>query len=61
MIFDVTGDLLADGCQIKQLVFDERIVGPISNFPVDGAGAAGGLDHDVSSSDGLQKFAVIQV
>ena len=36
MIFDVTGDFLTDGCQIKQLVFDERVVGPLGNLPIDG-------------------------
>jgi hypothetical protein len=34
MIFDVTGDLLADGRQPKQLVFDERIVGLLGKFPI---------------------------
>jgi hypothetical protein len=36
MIFDVTGDFLAHGRQIKQLVFDERVVGPLGNFPIYG-------------------------
>jgi hypothetical protein len=34
MIFDVTGGLLADGRQIKQLVFDDRIVSPLGNLPI---------------------------
>jgi len=36
MIFDVTGSLLADGCQIKQFVLDERVIGPLGNFPIFG-------------------------
>ena len=36
MIFDVAGNLLAHGRQIKQLIFDERIVGPLGNFPIYG-------------------------
>jgi hypothetical protein len=36
MIFDVTGNLLAHGRQIKQLVFDERVVGPLGNVPIYG-------------------------
>ncbi len=36
MIFDVTGSLLADGCQIKQFVLDERVIGPLGNFPIYG-------------------------
>jgi hypothetical protein len=34
MIFDVSGDLLADGREIKQLIFDKRIVGPFGNFAI---------------------------
>jgi hypothetical protein len=36
VIFDVTGDLLAGGRQMKQLIFDERIVGPLGNFTIYG-------------------------
>ncbi len=36
MIFDVTGDLLADGRQIKQLVFDDGIIGLLGKFPIHG-------------------------
>jgi hypothetical protein len=34
MIFDVTGDLLADGRQIKQLGFDDGIVGLLGKLPI---------------------------
>jgi hypothetical protein len=34
MMFDLVGNLLADGRQIKQLIFDERIVGPLGNFTI---------------------------
>ena len=33
-IFDVIGDLLADGRQVKQLVLDDRIVGLLGTLPV---------------------------
>ena len=36
MIFDIVGDLLADGCQLKQLVLDDRIVGLLGTLPVHG-------------------------
>lgn len=36
MIFDVSGDLLARGRQIKQLIFDESIVGPLCKFTIYG-------------------------
>ena len=36
MIFDIVGDLLADGRQLKQLVLDDRIVGLLGTLPVHG-------------------------
>lgn len=34
MIFDVTGDILADGSQLKHLVFDGRIVCLLGELPI---------------------------
>jgi hypothetical protein len=36
MIFDVIGDLITNERQRKQLVLDDRIVGPLSKFPIYG-------------------------
>jgi hypothetical protein len=38
MIFDVTGDLFTHGCQLKQLGFNDRIIGLLGELllgPVD--------------------------
>jgi hypothetical protein len=34
MILDVTGDLFTHGRQLKQLVFDNRIVGLLGKLPI---------------------------
>ena len=34
MIFDVIGDLLADGREFKQLVLDDRILGLLGKLPI---------------------------
>ena len=34
MILDIVGDLLADGRQLKHLVFDDGIVGPLGKLPI---------------------------
>ena len=34
MIFDVIGDLLADGRQFKHLVLDDRIISLFGKFPI---------------------------
>ena len=36
MIFDVVGDLFADGRQLKQLALDDRIIGLLGTLPVHG-------------------------
>jgi hypothetical protein len=36
MIFDVTGDLLADRRQLKHLVLDDGIVGLLGKLPIHG-------------------------
>jgi hypothetical protein len=33
MIFDIVGDLLAERRQVKQLVLDNRIIGPPGKLP----------------------------
>ena len=34
MILDVTGDLFTHGCQLKQLVFSDRIIGLLGKLPI---------------------------
>jgi hypothetical protein len=34
MILDIVGDLFADGRQLKHLVFDDGIVGPLGKLPI---------------------------
>ena len=34
MILDIVGDLLADQRQLKHLVLDDRIVGPLGQLPI---------------------------
>jgi hypothetical protein len=34
MILDIIGYLLADGRQLKHLIFDDRIVGLIGKLPI---------------------------
>jgi hypothetical protein len=61
MIFDVFGDLLADRRQIKQLIFDKRIVGPLGNFAIDNCVRAKMIRPILRAKIGIVEIGVVTI
>jgi hypothetical protein len=61
MIFDVSGDLLADGRKIKQLIFDKRIVGPFGNFAIDSCVYAKTIRPILRGKVGIVEIGVVTI
>lgn len=61
MIFDVVGKLLADRRQIKQLIFDKRIVGPLGDFAIDNCVRAKMTGPILRTKIGIVEIGVVTI
>jgi hypothetical protein len=61
MIFDVSGDLLAQGRQIKHLIFDESIVGPLGKLTIYDCMIAKMVRPILRASLGIVKVGIVTI